>query len=101
MPKPLKVRSPRQELKRQLAGTSFASAPHNRRSEDVWREVAVNTTLHIHCLRHPMTLTSISRSDLMLRHAPSTQRQGKRKHVSAVVIFAKQFHQFPCWGFTG
>ncbi len=26
---------------------------------------------------------------------------GKRKHVSAIVIFTKQFHQFPCWGFTG
>jgi hypothetical protein len=28
-------------------------------------------------------------------------KTGKRKHVSAIVIFAKQFHQFPCWGFTG
>jgi hypothetical protein len=25
----------------------------------------------------------------------------KRKHVSAIVIFAKQFHQFTRWGFTG
>jgi hypothetical protein len=31
----------------------------------------------IHCLRHPMTLASIRRSVLVLRHTPSTQRQGK------------------------
>jgi hypothetical protein len=30
--------------------------------------------------------------------SPSTQRQGKRKHVSAIVIFTKQFHQFSGWG---
>jgi hypothetical protein len=28
-------------------------------------------------------------------------KTGKRKHVSAVMIFTKQFHQFARWGFTG
>jgi hypothetical protein len=27
-------------------------------------------------------------------------KTGKREHVSAIVIFTKQFHQFPGWGFT-
>src|SRR6266702_3617561 len=34
-------------------------ASRNRRSEDVRRKVAVKSTLHIHCLRQPMTLASI------------------------------------------
>jgi non-homologous end joining protein Ku len=43
-----------------------------------WRSPeARKAGLRNHCLRHPITLASIRWSDLMLRHAPSTQRQGK------------------------
>jgi hypothetical protein len=43
MPMPLKARSPRQRLKRQWAGMSFASASRNRGSEDV-RVLAIIVT---------------------------------------------------------
>jgi hypothetical protein len=67
--------------------SSAASSPYSRNSKSIWTmtttakkndvdrppsAVCLPEACNLHCLRHPMTLASISWPDLMLRQTPST-----------------------------